>query len=114
MIKFENKAPAGTRHGWLITRDMFAEEDARDGDLHEDEVGTCGPSRMTLTPEQIREYGVEFQLLDDDGEVIYCGVVAFASDSRASGFEPLEDFGMPNAGCTEIHYRNTEGEWERL
>lgn len=114
-IEFKNLAPAGTHYGWVITRDMLAEEDAREGDLHEDDVNACGPSSLTLTSEQIREYGVEFQMLDGDDEVVYCGFVAWAVDYKAGdGFEPLDDFGRGNAGCTEIRYRDTAGEWRTL
>ena len=114
-IEFKNLAPAGSRYGWLITRDMFAEEDARGGNPHVDEVGTCGPSRTTLTREQILEHGIEFQMLEDDGEVYYEGRIAWAADYKGgSGFEPLDDFGRGNAGCTEIRYRDTENEWRTL
>jgi hypothetical protein len=41
---------------------------------------------------------------DDDGECYYEGIIYGAY----SGFEPLDDFCMPNAGCTGIKYN---GEW---
>ncbi len=53
----------------------------------------------------------KFRLLDDDGVVYYKGV----SDDRDSedAFTPLYDYGLPNAGCTEIQYlRNRK--WEVL
>ena len=46
----------------------------------------------------------EFSLYDDDEVLYYKGVIVGDYD----GFEPLDDFGMPNAGCTGIKY---EGEW---
>ena len=49
-----------------------------------------------------------FRMLDDDGEVYYTGY----SDDNSS-FKPLDDFGTPNAGCTEIQYFEN-GKWETL
>jgi hypothetical protein len=110
-IEFKLLAPSGTGYGWLITRDYMADGD--EGDPLE--VGTTGPSRYSMTAAQIEEFGQEFKLVDDDGNDVYHGKFALAPDCPgASGFEPLDDFGMPNAGCTEIHYRDTAGEWRRL
>lgn len=41
-----------------------------------------------------------FRLLDDDGNVYYEGRIA----GDYEGFEPLYDFGMPNAGAVSIQY----------
>ena len=49
-----------------------------------------------------------FRMLDDDGMMYYKG---YSDDS--SSFEPLDDFGMPNAGCTDIQYWEN-GKWESL
>lgn len=81
---------------WRITRDKLFEQN---GAMHEgdkSEAGTEGPrgcdSHMP-TPQH-------FRMLDDDGEVYYYGVASEGVD-----FEPLDDFGTPNAGCTSIEYR---------
>jgi len=51
----------------------------------------------------------KFKMFDDDGELYYEGVCS--EEDHA----PLDDFGMPDAGATEIHYLNTEsGEYEQL
>lgn len=51
-----------------------------------------------------------FQLLDDDGEIYYSGLAKPQAD-----FDPLDDFGTPNAGCTEIQYLNpTTHKYETL
>lgn len=125
-IEFENRAPAGTRYGWLITRDVLTDEEEKERleaidpeEFAEDplfnETGVSGPSNAVLTHEQILEHGVEFQMLDDDGELYYEGKIAWAIDYKdGSGFEPLDDFGRGNAGCTEIRYRDTDGEWRTL
>ena len=48
---------------------------------------------------------------DDDGNVYYGGLIQGAD---YQGFEPLDDYGQPNAGATEIHYINADGSWEQL
>ena len=51
-----------------------------------------------------------FRMSDDDGEVYYYG---WSNDSSSS--DPLDDFGMPNAGCTTIEYLDHEiQEWDTL
>ena len=52
-----------------------------------------------------------FLMMDDDGEIYYGGLI---QGTDYQGFEPLDDFGMPNAGCTEIHYINADGGWDQL
>jgi len=82
--------------GWIITEDRI--EDGR-------EVGTMGPFGITLTGDEVKAKGVRFRMLDDDGEVYYIGKAVLAGDD--DGFGPLDNFGMPNAGCTRIDY------WEK-
>ena len=52
-------------------------------------------------------HGFQFRMFDDDGELYYEGRCTIES------FAPLDDFGMPNAGCTTIKYRNETG-WYAL
>lgn len=55
--------------------------------------------------------GQRFRMYDDDGELYYDGRIVGDYD----GFEPLDDFGMPNVGCTNIRYLNANtGAWETL
>ena len=93
-------------YAWVITKDLIG-EGGQDG-MH-------GPYGVSLTPDDIEKHqrAEEFIMKDDDGIIYYEGVFVALKDS-ATGFEPLYDFGMPNAGCTEIHYRNLEGEWSLL
>jgi hypothetical protein len=90
-------------YAWLITRD--------DVDGGKDK-GLIGPRGCPLTSEEIAAAGLAFRMLDDDGEVYYHGLYKGPSDE--SLFGPLDDFGMPNAGCTSIEYRNAAGEWEKV
>ena len=45
-----------------------------------------------------------FAMYDDDGDCYYEGMIYGEYD----GFEPLDDFGTPNAGCTAIRI---DGDW---
>lgn len=101
-------------YAWMIAKDHIADKDAREGS-NLNAKGVTGPREVELTAEEIqkhpdREY---FKMYDDDGELYYEGY--FVGDDDAEGFEPLDDFGMPNAGCTSIKYRNKKtGEMEVL
>ncbi len=72
---------------WEITKDL----------IDTGAEGTEGP--RDLDP-AIKENPAKFKMYDDDGELYYEGVIYGEFD----GFEPLEDFGTWNAGCTEIRY----------
>jgi hypothetical protein len=66
------------------------------------DVSITGPGNPNIDPnlEQklINGEGDEFKLYDDDGELYYVGRIV----GDFEGFEPLDDFGTPNAGCTRI------------
>jgi len=95
-----------TGYAWVITKDHL-----EDGE----ENGTVGPGGTALSAAEIssHEKSERFSMYDDDGECYYEGF--FVGDDSTNGFEPLDDFGMPNAGCTEIRYSNPNtGKMERL
>ncbi len=52
-----------------------------------------------------------FLMMDDDGEIYYGGLI---QGTDYQGFEPLDDYGTPNAGASEIRYINANGDWEKL
>ena len=56
--------------------------------------GITGPKR----PSPSKENEAGFKMYDGDGELYYEGVIS----GKYSGFEPLDDFGRPNAGCVSI------------
>ena len=93
------------RTTWLITSVHL--------DYFDDEVGTMGPMHCNLTAAEVRAHPdrARFRMYDDDGIHYYSGLIV--EDPDASGFEPLEDFGMPNAGCTRIDYLEG-GKWQTL
>lgn len=81
-------------YGWVITNDVVS-----DGE----DNGVMGPRKVKYTKEEIKSKGVQFKMFDDDGELYYVGYLL-----GGDGFEPLDDFGEPNAGATEIQLRNTK------
>ena len=50
-------------------------------------------------------------MFDDDGELYFEGRSNDCDSERA--FAPLDDFGMPDSGCTDIQYIHN-GKWESL
>lgn len=85
---------------WIITKDFINESDWNP------QVGTTGSQG-----EPDKENSVRFRLKDDDDTVYYEGLCDDSSSEEA--FEPLDDFGMPNDGCTSIEYFEN-GKWEVL
>lgn len=90
-------------YGWVITRDVLFEKGYGWEMEYEwkDVVGTIGGQDTTFTKEEILK-GVTFRLYDDDMNLYYEGKIV----GEYSGFEPLDDFGMPDSGCTFIRYEN--------
>ncbi|MEO2054725.1 MAG: hypothetical protein ABGX83_05440 [Nitrospira sp.] len=77
---------------WKITKDYTV---VGDGSVEGIE-GPFGCTRSAPTP-------YRFKMYDDDGEIMLAGVCSHHDDENA--FAPLEDFGMPSYGCTEIRYQ---------
>ena len=84
-------------YNWVIIRD-YIDNGA--------ETGLTGPRNKSLHTEN----ETEFRMYDDDGELYYAGKIWGDFD----GFEPLDDFGMPNAVCTEIKLRDSDGVFRTL
>lgn len=90
---------------WKITKDCLPVKDAPEG-TNLNATGLCGPA----TYDELREHEMtaQFRMKDDDGEIYYEGIATPEAD-----FGPLDDFGMPNAGCTNIEYKE-KGIWKVL
>jgi len=80
------------KYFWKITRDHI-EENTR--------LPISGPSNGN--PE-LRTNPARFSMWDDDGNCYYSGMIYGEYD----GFEPLDDFGTPDSGCTAI---KINGQW---
>ena len=85
---------------WIITKDL----------IDTDAVGVFGPRGVSETAVSALKAGdgFKFRMLDDDGEVYYRGL-----SDEPDTFDPLDDFGTPNAGCTDIQYSGRGG-WTSL
>ena len=95
-------------YAWVITKDCF------DEGTEFDAKGTAGPHDIVMANSEIREHpdAHDFRMLDDEGNIMCYG--KFVGDaSSEDAFGPLDDFGTPNWGCTEIQYKEN-GEWKCL
>ncbi|MBP2657189.1 MAG: hypothetical protein H6Q69_221 [Firmicutes bacterium] len=86
---------------WKITKDKLFEKDP---EIFEKST-VCFSSKNY----DGRELLYKFRMKDDGGIIYYYGV-----SSSDSSFAPLDDFGMPNAGCTMIEYYNKETKTREL
>ncbi|HLM59883.1 MAG TPA: hypothetical protein VK308_03665 [Pyrinomonadaceae bacterium] len=83
---------------WKITKDRFAAEIEGRSAVGVGSVGIDQIDEKTLTE--------KFRLLDDDGVIYFDGVSDDSTSQNA--FDPLDDFGQLDSGCTEIQYFNKE------
>jgi hypothetical protein len=83
---------------WIITKDVI-ENGADEGVM-----SRAGSPREGFPSEK-------FRMFDDDGELYYEGMLNKIMNLQ--GLNHLDDFGMPNAGCTEIQYFE-KGKWNTL
>jgi hypothetical protein len=94
-------------YAWIIDKDHVGSD-----------VGVRGPKRSndTLNAALSNGEGKPFRMYDDDGELYYEGrlVISKGDKDPEVEFRPLTDFGMPNAGATEIHYCDESGNWKRV
>lgn len=108
---------AAATYAWVIDKDHLAEEGAEPGSLAGNAATVIGPGAAPdeLLAKLAAGEGRGFCLFDDDGELYYEGrIVSSEGEGSEDDFGPLDDFGMPNAGCTSIEYQNAEGKWKTL
>lgn len=70
-----------------------------------DEGEQLNRASYTSHAELIEKYPLPFRLLDDDGNLMYEG------RAKEELLSPLDEYGEPNAGCTQIQYRDRHNEW---
>lgn len=89
---------------WAITRDFLAEKELKQAPkgTNDNAQGVRGPRGVALSVAEIVAHpeAQTFRMLDDDRNVYYQG--AFVGSDM---FEPLDNFGAPNAGCTIIEFK---------
>ena len=104
---------------FIIDTDHTATSGASQG-TNANAVGITGP--RTASPAALDRLeageGEHFRMYDDDDELYYEGrwvADPDVSDEAFEGFEPLDCFGAPNAGCTRLDYLDElTGEWATL
>lgn len=90
---------------WIIDKDHLA-DDTQKAPSNSNAVGMSGPYGYKGDGSELT---CKFMMYDDDNVLYYEG------RAKEIGFEPLDDFGMPNAGCTSIKFWNPETrKWEIL
>lgn len=98
-----------SEYSWIIVKDNIADKEVTPPS-NLNAVGMIGPYDSTATPEEIKK-GEKFRMSDDDNEIYYYGFII----GDYEGFEPVFDFGMPNAGCVNIEYKNADtGKYEYI
>lgn len=101
-------------YAWAITKDHMPQDDAKEG-TNGNAKGIIGPRYgLPLSFDEIVAHpkGQKFRMLNDDGELCYSGVFV-DENGRYDGFQPKDDYGEGNAGCTEIQYLE-QGVWKTL
>lgn len=90
------------KYAWLVDYDYLDKKD----------VEVLGPRNIDpLLEKDLKEdNGVPFKMYDDDGELYYSGRIIGDFD----GFEPLNDYGMPNAGAVRIDLEQGDGSWQTV
>jgi hypothetical protein len=91
-----NSTEPGAQYGWYIY-ESFIEENRFDKATSVEVFGPRGISNENVEKLKAGE-GDEFELYDDDDNLYYKGRLI----GDAEGFEPVDDYGMPNAGAVHI------------
>lgn len=99
-------------YAWTITKDHDPDAEAPPG-TNLNALGVQGPfdAPQRLLDRVLAE-GKAFRIRDSDGNVYYTGKII--DPKGENEMAPLDDFGHPNAGASDIQYRNEAGEWESL
>jgi hypothetical protein len=87
---------------WLVVRDFIAEN------AEENAEGMGNGSERSLARLKAGE-GTLQRHYDDDGYLYY--EILVLGDNE---FQALEDFSMPDSGCTTVKYKDKEGKWVQL
>jgi len=106
---------------WIITKDLINEgsDEGRTGPRHASKKQQTWMRTFMGHGDMLPDNAERFKLYDCDGKQYYQGILFTLPMAKSYfddvEFSPLDDFGMPNAGCTGIKYRNrATGKWEYL
>lgn len=97
-------------YAWIITKDHLADDDP---ETFKSNVGVTGPADADPAHLSLlaKGKGRTFYMYDDDGECYYTGRCVWTPMPAYVEWEfaPLDDFGLPNAGCTQIKWHGNGG-----
>jgi hypothetical protein len=87
-------------YAWIIDQDVIEKGHSN---------GLTGPrdlpDDLLAKLEADPKVGKKFKMYDDDGEHYYTGRILYTDEGDSEvEFAPLDDYGTPGAGCTEIRY----------
>jgi hypothetical protein len=95
------------RYAWVVTSSWIEDENGAEFGK-ETKVFVSGPRNASAAMTALAvTSGYPFKMYDDDGIKYYEGKCWTADPEGFGGeefFGPLNDYGAPNAGCTEIKY----------
>jgi len=96
---------------WIITQSWITDEAFG----MPTEVEVIGPRAISDADVALlkKGEGQSFRMYDDDGVLYYEGATLDGIDGE-DAFGPLDNYGEPNAGCTEIKYYTHDKEWVTL
>lgn len=105
-------------YGWIIDTDHAPDMSQPEG-TNANAKGVMGPPNISdnISDQLLAPgYGRAFRMYDADGELMYTGriITPKGKEEGELDFAPLDDFGKPNAGATEIHYQRDNGTWYEL
>jgi len=76
------------KYAWCITHNHLKDEDCE----------IIGPEKAPAR--LLSMVGKRFKLYDEEGELYFSGSL----HGQYTGHEPIDDFGQPQYGCTEIRF----------
>lgn len=98
--------PDASGYAWTITEDRINTDE-----VVPSRVGTLGPGdahdALCVAVQRSGRHRVRFRMYDDEGIYYYGGFLTYdpeLTEYLEPSWQPVEDFGMPDAGCVRISY----------
>jgi hypothetical protein len=108
MAGIDEKNTKCAEYCWIITEDHIMQ-----GSEHSNERMTGPRNASDKSLDLVLSEGIKFRMLDGDKNVYYTGKIYHTDGPDECDFQPLDDFGTPNAGCVSIEYLIND-RWEAI